>query len=511
MLYVPLPRRFKAAFFEFCQHWPKIAWLLGFAERRRRPLKAFFFLTLHIIGFLYSIAAINYSRTPQGSVAWALSLNTVPLVAVPAYMIFGETEFDQYVRTQGDGLREMRPMAKEWLANVAEAQPPSDETSSTLRTMANISYLPVTTGNEVELLVDGKDTYQSIFEAIDDAKDYILLQFYTIRADDVGNDLKARLIKKAKEGVRVYVLYDDVGSIDLTDDFSRDLREAGALATLFMRSAGKPSRFRLNYRNHRKLVVVDGRTAFVGGHNIGNEYLGKDPVLTPWRDSHLRMRGPIVSTLQVPFIEDWKWATDDTIEDLNWDLENVKEGSSANAQAVAVPTGPADSEETCGLFFHAAINAAQKRLWIATPYFVPDNGLIAALQLAAKRGVDVRILIPKNSDSRLTERSAYSYLDELDMDGIRFMRYDSGFMHQKVILVDDDFTAIGSANFDYRSVRLNFELMVGVTDAALAKDVEKMLLKDFSKSSPFKPEHLAAKSYWFRTSVRVARLLAPIQ
>ena len=511
MLYIPVPRKLKEGIHNFCRRWPRVSRFIGLVERRHKPIRAILTLVLHTAGLVLSFSALRESRTPQGSVAWLLSLNTVPAIAVPAYLVFGETEFEDFVATRGQGKKDFRPTAEKWLENLRAVEPSGTESSRLLTTLSRIGSLPVTTGNEVDLLVDGTDTFDSIFQAIDRAEKYIFIQFYIIRNDETGGSLKDKLVAKAKEGVRVHVLYDDYGSIDLKNDFHEELEEAGVYISPFMRPDEKPSRFRLNYRNHRKLVIVDGITAFVGGHNVGDEYLGKHPVYTPWRDSHLRLKGPVVTTLQVSFLEDWLWATSDVIEDLNWDLERADDLAEGQVEAVAVPTGPADETETCNLMFHAIINSASDRLWMATPYFVPDHGLVVALQLAAKRGVDVKIVIPGMTDSKLTERSAYSYLDEMDLEGIQFMRYDGGFLHQKVFLVDDEFVSIGSANFDNRSVRLNFELMVGVRDKQLNSDVAKMLEKDFANSSAFKPKHFREKGFFYRTSVRASRLLAPIQ
>ena len=511
MLYLPVPKRLKAKLHEFCRRWPRVSRFLGLLDRRHRPIRAVVMLLLHIAGLVLSFSALRETRTPQGSIAWILSLNTVPLVAVPAYLVFGETEFSDFIETRGEGMDEIRPMADKWLKDLRAVEPDRQERTRLMDTLSRIGSLPITEGNKVDLLVDGENTFDSIFKAIDRAEDYIFIQFYIIKSDSVGNDLKERLIKKANEGVRVHVLYDDYGSADLEADFHDDLQSAGVFTSPFMRSDKKPSQFRLNYRNHRKLVVIDGLTAFVGGHNVGDEYVGKHPKFTPWRDSHLRLRGPVVTTLQVSFLEDWLWATGDVIEDLKWDLSTAEDQTNEDSIAVSIPTGPADDTETCGLMFHAIINAAEDRFWLATPYFVPDKGLVTALQLAAKRGVDVRIIIPKMTDSKLTKLSAYSFLEEMSIEGIQFRRYDKGFLHQKVLLVDDDFVSIGSANFDNRSVRLNFELMVGVQDKELNSEVAEMLTEDFNNSSPFEPQDFEEKGFFYKTSVRVSRLLAPIQ
>ncbi|MBB5351885.1 cardiolipin synthase [Haloferula luteola] len=466
---------------------------------------------MHIIGFFQSISAVMDTRTSQGAIAWAISLNTFPVVAVPAYMIFGDNDFQTYVTTRQAGIKDLRPMAEHLIESVKTADVARTDLPGLMGTLSNLSSLPVTYGNQAEILVDGSPTFESIFEAIDQAENYILVQFYIIRDDETGRGLAERLARKAREGVQVYLLYDDYGCLGLSSSYLDSLRQAGVHAQSFLNLVGGANRFQLNFRNHRKLVVVDGKTAFVGGHNVGDEYLGLHPTLSPWRDTHMRLTGPVVTSLQVPFAEDWNWATGEILDHLDWNIESKAADTPDGMEAIAIPTGPADPMETCSLYYLAAIHAAQKRLWIATPYFVPDEPITQALQLAGRRGVDVRILIPEQFDSSLVRYSSYSYLRELEMAGVQIWRFQKGFMHQKVLLVDDDFATIGSANVDNRSFRLNFELQVGIRDVGFASQVEAMLREDFSHSRRARPEDLDRQSWPFKVGVRVSRLLAPIQ
>jgi cardiolipin synthase len=345
-------------------------------------------------------------------------------------------------------------------------------------------------------------------ESINSAEDYILFQFYILRSDELGERCKEALLARAAEGVRVYVLYDGLGSKDLSADYIEELRDGGVEVSPFTTSTqGWRNRFRLNFRNHRKTVVVDGREAFVGGLNVGDEYVGKHPELTPWRDTHVGMRGPIVLGPQASFVEDWKWATGNVLE-LNWVPERAPEG---DIVAMCLPTGPADEVETGTLLMLNAINMAQQRIWIASPYFVPDAQFISALQLAALRGVEIRVLIPENNDDQLVNLTSYSFLEELDAVGIQMYRYETGFMHQKVILIDDDISAVGTANFDNRSMRLNFEITMMFKDAGFAEEVEAMLEADFAHSRLVSPAEYTESALPFRFAVRTARLLAPVQ
>jgi cardiolipin synthase len=463
-------------------------------------------LFCHLAGFLTSIKSIMETRTAQGAIAWAVSLNTFPYIAVPAFWIFGRSRFSGYVSLRREELMKTNPVARKLAEDLARERLDSTPHGAGPHLAEYLAKLPFTTHNDATLLIDGEATFSAIFEAIETAKDYILVQFFIIRDDGLGRRLKESLLAKAKAGVRCYVLFDEIGSGRLKA-YSAELRDGGVHIAPFNSTQGKANRLQLNFRNHRKIVIADGRVAFVGGHNAGDDYLGLHPRLTPWRDTHVKVEGPVVQCVQVCWLEDWHWATRQ-IPALTWEPARAAE---AGAAALSLPSGPADALETATLFFVHAIGFAKKRLWIASPYFVPDEQFITALQLAALRGVDVRILTPKNPDHVLVMLSAYSYLPQTEPVGIKWFRYRHGFMHQKVMLIDDDYCTIGTANFDNRSFRLNFELTMVFYNAVLAGQVAAMLEHDFAGSEPAAASEYLDASAWFRLKVRVARLLAPIQ
>jgi cardiolipin synthase len=270
---------------------------------------------------------------------------------------------------------------------------------------------------------------------------------------------------------------------------------------------GPSNKWQINFRNHRKIVVVDGQEAWLGGLNVGDEYLGRDPAVGNWRDTHVKVTGPVVQGVQMAFLEDWHWASDEALK-LSWDPRPAATG--ASRVALAMPTGPVDSIESCTLFFLSAINMATNRLWIASPYFVPDEQFISALQLAALRGVDVRLIVPGQTDNALVQLSGWSFLEDLEKVGIKTFRYKKGFMHQKVMLVDDLYSAIGTANFDNRSFRLNFEITMGLADAEFAARVRAMLEKDFENAEAVRARDFK-DGFWNEFKMRCARLVAPIQ
>ncbi|MBD3674941.1 MAG: cardiolipin synthase [Planctomycetaceae bacterium] len=449
------------------------------------------------------------TRTAQGAVAWFFALVLFPLVSLPLYWVFGRNKFEGYVVSRQQGDQHIQRQVAEGLSSFTDEYG-ADLTgaSERFRVCEQLASLPFTRGNQVELLINGDATFSSIFEAIERAEKYILVQFYIIHDDQIGRDLKERLRQRAQEGVRVCLLYDEIGSHALRMSFFEDLMAAGAEVHPFHTSRGWANRFQLNFRNHRKIVIVDGEVAFVGGHNVGDEYLGRDPRFGHWRDTHLKLRGPAVLCVQLPFLEDWHWATETTLTGLNWEVTTIHENQQ---ELLILPTGPADQMTSCGLMFLHLINSARERCWITSPYYVPSDEVSAALQLAALRGVDVRIMVPEKADHWLVYLSSYAFIEHGLSSGIRFFRYEFGFLHQKVMLIDDDLACVGTANLDNRSFRLNFEITAAVANREFAAEVEQMLLDDFEKSREMKRGELSRKPFLFQLACQTSRLLAPIQ
>jgi cardiolipin synthase len=373
---------------------------------------------------------------------------------------------------------------------------------------ARLAEMPYLKGNHVELLVDGEATFESILPRVAAAREYVLVQFYIVRDDEIGRELRDALVERSRAGVPVWFLYDEIGSHGVPDAYLESMREAGVKVSAFHSTRGFGNRFQLNFRNHRKIVVVDGAAGWVGGLNVGDEYLGRDPAFPGWRDTHMLIEGPAALELQMCFVEDWRWATDE-YPDVSWQPRLPRNGG--DAVVLVLPSGPADRLETASLMIQQAIHAARERFWVASPYFVPDAGVTSALHLAAMRGVDVKVVIPEIPDSKLVYYSAYEFADELLESGVEIHRYQPGFLHQKVFLVDDLVAAVGTANLDNRSFRLNFEVTALVADDGFIEDVEAMLLADLERSRPMTIEEVRSKPWWFRVLARASFLTAPIQ
>ena len=468
---------------------------------------AIIYAAVQLIGVITSIFALLSTRTSQGTIAWVVTLIAFPWVGVPAYLIFGRTRFSGYVTARMADEKDFRNKLGIFSKDIDPFLIGCCNQDKDLTAFEVLAKLPFSSANQAKLLINGQATFNDIFEGIDDAKDYVLVQFYIVNDDAVGNRLLERLVAATKRNIRVFFLYDDIGCYQLEQRYLNKLTNAGVEVNSFHSTLHVQSRFQLNFRNHRKIVVIDGKTAWLGGHNVGDEYLGKNPKYPNWRDTHIRLDGPAALSVQLSFVEDWHWPTDDALM-LNW---KPTPPDPDGKRVLILPSGPSDPFETASLMMQQAIHVANERIWIASPYFVPDEGVQQALRLAALRGVDVTILIPEKPDNILIYLSVYAFVPGILKAGVKILRYQKGFLHQKVFLVDDDLAAVGTANMDNRSFRLNFEITAIVDDREFASEVEAMLLEDFSHSNEMLIEEVEAKPLWFTILVRAAYLSAPVQ
>lgn len=464
-------------------------------------------VVVHILGVINAAHAVMTVRSSRGAVAWSISLLTFPWLAIPMYWILGRNRFYGYAEALHAAYVEHNTLAQQVYQEALEYKTELPKEFASLQKLADsLATIPFTTGNHFELLLNGKETFKAMLTAIREATDYILLQTYTLDDDEIGNEFCKRLIQKAKQGVRIYLLYDGIGTRGLARSYLRSLRAAGVKVKTFKSTKGRGNRWQINFRNHRKILIVDGAIGFVGGLNIADEYLGYKPPLSPWRDTHMRVQGTAVKCLQGSFLGDWFWATRH-LPEVNWNIDPKPE---FNQTALVFPTGPADHVPACTMFFVNAINQARERLWIASPYFVPDESIATALKLAAIRGVDVRILLPNRPDHFMVYFCAFSYYNEMETAGVKIYRYQPGFMHQKVILIDDAIAGVGTVNLDNRSLQLNFEVMVFVLNQTFVRSVEKMLEDDLELCKMVEPGDYRKRPLWFRLIARIARLFAPI-
>ncbi|MFN3250281.1 cardiolipin synthase [Roseibium album] len=466
-------------------------------------LVAAFVAAMYIVAGVCAVREIMNSRTSQGSVAWLLSLFFLPYLTVPLYFVFGWKSFADYARIQTLLGRAERARRADELGLT------DHEETRDWPVLTRVAGVPFLAGNTADLLIDGDATFTAIKDAIARAEQVIFFQFFAIEDDGLGREMADALIARAQDGLKVYLLYDDVGSHALSREFLSKLKNAGVEVCgfnenhKFLRLFGP---MRLNYRNHRKLVVTDFREAFVGGHNVADQYVGRNKWFGHWRDTHVKVEGPAAVACALSFVEDWLWASGERIE-----LPQVRDIPMPGDEAVLVmPTGPADKLEECALAFVEAAARAKERLWITTPYLVPSLDVQTALAAAAMRGVDVRILLPEKRDHWTVWLASHAYEDTLVQRGVKVYRYTDGFLHQKVTLMDNDLVSIGTVNFDNRSFQINFELTLWFTHERMIGNVETMLETDFQSSKLTWPDAFRSRSYAFRVFAQGARLLSPI-
>ncbi|MGJ8686132.1 MAG: cardiolipin synthase [Spongiibacteraceae bacterium] len=459
-----------------------------------------------LLSIFSALEAILKSRTAQGAAAWAIVLIVIPPLSLPLYWIFGRRKFRGYAKAQRSDNPEISSLAAALQQQHREFSSRQSNSDPRLHALEKLSALPFSSSNSSELLIDGDDAFDYIFNKIEQAKHYVLLEFYIVRDDAIGQELAELLTRKAQQGLAIYFIYDEIGSFQLPSSYIRRLEQAGVNIQAFNSTKGFGNRLQLNFRNHRKIVVTDGIDCIIGGMNIGDEYRHFDPKLTPWRDTGIALSGPVVQSAQLAFCEDWYWATE-SLPKLNWQLQA---SADQNRSAMLIATGPADVVESCALVFLNLIQQAKERLWIVSPYFVPDTPIIQALQLAAMRGVDVRILLPETPDKLMIKLSSYTAIKETISQGVQIYFYKKGFLHQKALLVDNDIGAIGTANLDNRSFRLNFEIMAICHDRTFTSELENMLNTDFQHSYQLRPRDVAEWSLGRRLISRCAYLFAPI-
>jgi cardiolipin synthase len=460
------------------------------------------YLTVGWLGYLVWLGGwiVLQKRAPAATLSWLLGLAALPYVGFLVYLVFGPQRIKRH--------RLRRARARVALPATDDAAA-GDEPAELAVLGQATTGLPITTATDVRLLVDGAATYDAILDAVRQARHHVHLEYYIYAADRSGTALRDALVERARAGVAVRLLLDAVGSAACPQRFFAPLLEAGGELAWFhpMRFGRIWKRTWLNLRSHRKIVVVDGRIAFTGGINVTDE---ENERLRPdaYRDLHLRIEGDAVRALQLLFVEDWAYASGqrDFISSVAQAMPPPHPGP---IHAQVLSSGPDSPWEAIHRLHVGAIHAASRRVWLATPYFVPGEAAMMALTSAALGGLDVRVLVPKLSDSRLVTWAARSYFDDLLAAGARVYEYGPRMLHTKALLVDDELAIIGSANFDPRSFKLNFEVSVLFRDAAIAAELARLIEGEFASAPRVRAER--ARPLWTaRLPEALARLLSPL-
>jgi cardiolipin synthase A/B len=455
------------------------------------------FLTVvvfHLLGFLSSLHLASGSRGRRAPVVWTAFLIAVPYLAVPLYWLVGRSLEDSFQRDLGNDRDELQDRQDHVRAFLECHRPENAE-----RYLApnKLSSLPLTTGNAVKILADAQETFSTLYRAIGQAEEVVVVQFYQIQQDEAGQTFKENLIRAAKRGVRVYLLYDPLES-SVDESYCQDLRNNGVRIAVHRPTRKTLNPANLNNRNHRKIVVVDGRFAYLGGFNVGDQYLSRVPELAPWLDTFFEIRGPMVLAAQLTFLRDFHHFADE-VPNLPWDNYDRDAG---DCTLGLIASGPNDTHNAGGLAFMEMIGSARKSIWLTTPFLAPDEGAVAAIEIARLRGVEVNILLPGQSEVAVGDLVAWHFIARLLPKGVRFFKKSEGSMHQKLLLVDDDLSLFGSANFDFRSFHLNYEVMVYCESRNLNKRLKNMLESELEEFVEVKESELndRGRLAWLKTT-----------
>lgn len=451
--------------------------------------------------FSVIVVILSENRSPVKSLAWITVLLVVPLVGLILYFFFGRSIQKKRIISR----RNQRKLKKNETSGFRPDYKKAGLSPTSIRQIKLGQALAAATyyeGNDVVFFNNGKNKFDALIDDINNARHYILVEYYIIDEDETGRKFRDALVAAAKRGVKVRLIYDHVGSFSASRKFWKSLREAGIEVYPFFRVAFPSLGTRINWRNHRKIVVIDGEKGYIGGMNIADRYLKDD-----WRDLHLRLEGPAVSALQYNFAVDWNFMGQPLIEEQGKPRIFNKE---APVGIQMVTSGPTGYWPNLSMMFQKAISNALRRVYVMTPYFLPDESLLKTLQTAALSHVDVRILIPQKPDSVIMRHASFSYISECLSAGIKIYLYEKGMMHSKALIIDDDIVSLGSTNFDFRSFEHNFEANLFIYDKEFNAKMVEEFREACANSTRVNPSEWHNRPLKSRMIESVVRLMAPV-
>lgn len=472
--------------------------------------------TVLVVNIILAITLIFLERKNASSAwAWLLILFFLPLVGFILYLLLGRQLRRKHLfRWEGRkniGIDKLVNYQREALIeDKLEYRVPSVKKYRQLIHLNLLSNNAVLTqDNHINIFTDGIDKFEALLQDIEEAKEHIHIQYYIFKLDNLGNRLLNALINRAKQGVKVRILYDEMGSRGVKKRHFKELIEASGEVEVFFPSILPLINPRLNFRNHRKIVIIDGRVGYIGGFNVGDEYLGLNNKFGYWRDTHLRLEGSSVHPLQTRFLLDWNQASQKNrvhYSERYFPAIPLK-GESA---IQIVSSGPDTKWATIKNAYLKMIADARKHIYIQTPYFIPDESFLDAVRVAALSGIDVRIMIPNKPDHMFVYWATYSYVGLLLDAGAKIYIYDKGFIHAKMIVIDDEAASVGTANIDNRSFTLNFEVNAFIYDFSVAHTLSEIFERDMLDSYELTKELYEERSLWIKFKESVSRLLTPI-
>ncbi len=448
-------------------------------------------------------------RDPAKTVAWLLILTFFPILGFVLYLTIGRQFRKRRMIRKKAALNNYIYPLDESFSEPENLPPITRSKERLIRLILSNANFPITLNNQLRVLTDGHEIFPAFMAAIKEAQKHIHLETYILRDDGIGNEIKDLLIAKAKEGVKVRIIYDGLGSRKLGKKYLQELNQAGIETKAFFPVKLPILHSKINYRNHRKILVVDGTTGFVGGINIGDEYLGRDPQIGYWRDTHLELRGNAVYFLQRIFLQDWYFVTRQALDEEFSCLFPVKEPL-GNKVVQITASGPDTEWEAIMQVFYYAMATAEKSLYVTSPYFVPNESILTALKTAALSGVDVKLILPAKPDHKIVFWASMSYVEELLDSGVEVYLYQKGFIHSKVMMIDGVVSTVGSANMDQRSFELNFEVNAFIYDEETTQRLEKDFFADLKHCQLLDPETFKERPLTSRFLESGARLLSPL-
>ena len=469
-------------------------------------LLAMFFL-LNLISAL-SLIFIE-RKEPTTTWAWLLILIALPGIGFILYLLLGQNLSRQKIfreKKLADKIKRYKLRSNSELPNFDSEI--NENYEDLILMNYNHSGAVYTTGNEVKTYINGEDKFRDLFNDIRAAKSFIHIEYYIFRYDDLGRALIKELHEKTKDGVEVRLVIDGMGSKRITKKIIKEIESYGIKMAVFFPGVLPHINTRINYRNHRKIVVIDGKIGYVGGFNVGNEYVNKGKQFKFWRDTHIRVKGEAVNELNKRFILDWDYAADENMGNMSMYFPVPEVVGNVGMQIVS--SGPDHMEEYIKNSYMKIINNAKNYVYIQTPYLVPDSPMMEALKISALSGVDVRIIVPGAPDHFFMEWILSANIGLLMEYGIKIYRYGNGFIHSKTIVADGEVCSIGTANLDIRSFKLNFEVNAFIYNETVAKEQEKIFLDDQLKSKLVTKEEYYKRSRNLKIKESLIRLLSPI-
>lgn len=467
-----------------------------------------------IINFILAFTVIFLERKNASSTwAWIMVLFFIPIVGFVLYLIFGRKLSNRYKFIWDKKRKSGVKKEVDSQLKVIEEDHFTFE-QDILREYRALYYLHLkhnnalySQDNEVQIYTDGTEKFQALISDLNKAKDHIHLLYYIIREDQLGTKIARILMDKAQSGVEVRMLYDDMGSRSLSKKFIRQLEAAGVKVDAFFPPLIPKVNMKINFRNHRKLAIIDGEIGYIGGFNIGDEYLGRDHKFGYWRDTHLRIKGNAVKDMQNRFILDWNQASRNIIE---YDTRYYVGGSHGDVGVQIVSSGPDSEWEQIKYGYIKMILTAKEYVYIQTPYFIPDESLMDALRIAALSGVKIKLMIPNKPDHPFVYWATLSYAGELLQENAEVFMYQNGFLHAKTIVVDGKIASVGTANIDVRSFRLNFEVNAFLYNTKFAEKLVDIFEKDITYSTQMTQKLYEKRSLGIKFKESISRLLSPI-